>query len=46
MDVNKSNQEISQAPWHVTEIFDDIEDSAFAWTYLFNDILKFQFHIS
>ena len=32
-------QLLSSAPWHVGQLFDDVDDQAYAWNVLMNDIL-------
>lgn len=39
LDVNQLKSDFDQAPWHVSEIFDDIDDCVAFWQCLYDDIL-------
>ncbi|XP_020617900.1 uncharacterized protein LOC110055830 [Orbicella faveolata] len=39
LDTKIDRSDFHQAPWHITGLFDDIDDSVDAWQYLYNEIL-------
>ena len=39
LDVEKLNENLPTAPWHVSDVFDDIDDTHFFWELLFKQIL-------
>ena len=39
LDVRQLKSDFDQAPWHLTRLFDDIDDSVDTWQYLYNEIL-------
>ena len=39
LDKRLLRSDFDQAPWHITELFDDIGDSVDTWQYLYNEIL-------
>ena len=40
MDVKQLKCDFNQAPWHVLEIFDEIDDSACFWQCLYDGLLQ------
>lgn len=41
LDVRQLNGNFDQAPWHLTGLFDDIDDSVDTWQYLYNETLHY-----
>ena len=41
LDTQQLRSDFDQAPWHITGLFDDIDDSVYAWQYLYNEILHY-----
>ena len=39
LDVRQLKSDFDQAPWHLTGLFDDIDDIVDTWQYLYNEIL-------
>ncbi|KAL9980683.1 hypothetical protein ACROYT_G009301 [Oculina patagonica] len=39
LDTKQFRSDFDQAPWHITGLFDDIDDSVDAWQYLYDEIL-------
>ena len=39
LDVRHLKSDFDQAPWHLTQLFDDIDDSVDTWQYLYNEII-------
>ena len=40
LDVRQLKSDFDQAPWHLTGLFDHIDDSVDTWQYLYNEILQ------
>lgn len=40
VDQNKLKQDLSQVPWDIVSIFDDVDDSLWAWEELFNGVIN------
>lgn len=39
LDTKQFRSDFDQAPWHITGLFDDIDDSVDAWQYLYDEII-------
>jgi len=39
LDIKQLRSDFDQASWHITDLFDDIDDSVDAWQYLYNEML-------
>ena len=37
--IRQLKSDFDQAPWHLTRLFDDIDDSVDTWQYLYNEII-------
>ena len=40
LDCDKLRLDLSTAPWNVCEIFDEVDDVAWAWEYLYKDVMS------